>query len=87
MCIRDRFYAARAVIVSGGVSANNELRRRFTIAIPALVDFQRWVKTDPKPVPSRSLSIAFPSFALSTDNAATVSYTHLFFRVSISVAN
>jgi N6-L-threonylcarbamoyladenine synthase len=66
------FYAARAVIVSGGVSANNELRRRFTIAIPALVDFQRWVKTDPKPVPSRSLSIAFPSFALSTDNAAMI---------------
>jgi N6-L-threonylcarbamoyladenine synthase len=46
---------ARAIVVSGGVAANSELRRR----LQAEVD-------------RRGLPIAFPSLALSTDNAAMI---------------
>ncbi|HEY0760688.1 MAG TPA: tRNA (adenosine(37)-N6)-threonylcarbamoyltransferase complex transferase subunit TsaD [Acidisarcina sp.] len=46
---------ARAVLVSGGVAANRELRVRFTAEAAA-----------------RNLPIAFPSMALSTDNAAMI---------------
>ncbi len=58
--MRQSFAAAEAfgvegVIVSGGVAANRELRRRFT------AEAER-----------RGLSVAFPSVALSTDNAAMI---------------
>jgi N6-L-threonylcarbamoyladenine synthase len=46
---------ARSIVVSGGVAANSELRRR----IQAEAD-------------RRNLPIAFPSLALSTDNAAMI---------------
>jgi N6-L-threonylcarbamoyladenine synthase len=46
---------ARSIVVSGGVAANSELRRRFQ----AEADRRR-------------LPIAFPSLALSTDNAAMI---------------
>jgi N6-L-threonylcarbamoyladenine synthase len=48
-------FGARGVVVSGGVAANSELRRRFQ------ADADR-----------RGLPIAFPSLALSTDNAAMI---------------
>jgi N6-L-threonylcarbamoyladenine synthase len=58
--MRQTFAAAEAfgvqgVIVSGGVAANRELRRRFT------AEAER-----------RGLTVAFPSIALSTDNAAMI---------------
>lgn len=58
--VRKTFAAAedfhgRSVVVSGGVAANGELRRRF--------------RTEGK---KRSLLVAFPSLALSTDNAAMI---------------
>jgi N6-L-threonylcarbamoyladenine synthase len=46
---------ARSIVVSGGVAANSELRRRFQAEADR-----------------RSLPIAFPSLALSTDNAAMI---------------
>jgi N6-L-threonylcarbamoyladenine synthase len=46
---------ARSVVVSGGVAANSELRRRFQAEADR-----------------RGLPIAFPSLALSTDNAAMI---------------
>jgi N6-L-threonylcarbamoyladenine synthase len=46
---------ARSVVVSGGVAANSELRRRFQAEADR-----------------RNLPIAFPSLALSTDNAAMI---------------
>jgi N6-L-threonylcarbamoyladenine synthase len=46
---------ARAIVVSGGVAANSELRRRFQAEADR-----------------RNLPIAFPSLALSTDNAAMI---------------
>ncbi|HEU5340288.1 tRNA (adenosine(37)-N6)-threonylcarbamoyltransferase complex transferase subunit TsaD [Edaphobacter sp.] len=48
-------FGARGVIVSGGVAANRELRRRFQAEADR-----------------RGLPIAFPSLALSTDNAAMI---------------
>ena len=48
-------FGARAILVSGGVAANSELRSRFT------ADANR-----------RALRIAFPTLALSTDNAAMI---------------
>jgi N6-L-threonylcarbamoyladenine synthase len=48
-------YAARGIIVSGGVAANSELRRRFTAEADR-----------------RGLPVAFPTIALSTDNAAMI---------------
>jgi N6-L-threonylcarbamoyladenine synthase len=48
-------FGARGILVSGGVAANRELRRRFT------AEAQR-----------RGLPVAFPTVALSTDNAAMV---------------
>lgn len=48
-------FGARTILVSGGVAANRELRRRFTEEAAA-----------------RNLHIAFPSVALSTDNAAMI---------------
>jgi N6-L-threonylcarbamoyladenine synthase len=48
-------FGARGILVSGGVAANRELRRRFT------AEAQR-----------RGLPIAFPTVALSTDNAAMI---------------
>jgi N6-L-threonylcarbamoyladenine synthase len=48
-------FGARGLVVSGGVAANSELRRRFQ----AEADH-------------RGLPIAFPSLALSTDNAAMI---------------
>jgi N6-L-threonylcarbamoyladenine synthase len=48
-------FGARGIVVSGGVAANSELRRRFQ----AEADRRR-------------LPIAFPSLALSTDNAAMI---------------
>jgi N6-L-threonylcarbamoyladenine synthase len=48
-------YGARGILVSGGVAANSELRRRFTAEAV-----------------QRGLPIAFPSLALSTDNAAMI---------------
>lgn len=48
-------FGARGVLVSGGVAANRELRRRF------LAEGER-----------RGLPVAFPSMALSTDNAAMI---------------
>ena len=44
-----------ALLVSGGVAANRELRRRFTTEADR-----------------RGLTVAFPSIALSTDNAAMI---------------
>jgi N6-L-threonylcarbamoyladenine synthase len=46
---------ARSIVVSGGVAANSELRRRFQ-----------------SEADRRGLPIAFPSLALSTDNAAMI---------------
>jgi len=46
---------ARGIVVSGGVAANSELRRRFQAEADR-----------------RGLPIAFPSLALSTDNAAMI---------------
>jgi N6-L-threonylcarbamoyladenine synthase len=48
-------FGARSVVVSGGVAANHELRRRFQ------------AEAD-----KRRLPVAFPSLALSTDNAAMI---------------
>jgi N6-L-threonylcarbamoyladenine synthase len=48
-------FGARGIVVSGGVAANSELRRRFQ------------AEADRRGVP-----IAFPSLALSTDNAAMI---------------
>ncbi len=48
-------FGARAILVSGGVAANSELRRRFTAEADR-----------------RGLPIAFPTLALSTDNAAMI---------------
>jgi N6-L-threonylcarbamoyladenine synthase len=48
-------FGARAIIVSGGVAANSELRRRMT------AEANR-----------HALPIAFPTIALSTDNAAMI---------------
>jgi N6-L-threonylcarbamoyladenine synthase len=48
-------FAARRILVSGGVAANRELRRRFTAEAAR-----------------RGLTVAFPSIALSTDNAAMI---------------
>ncbi len=48
-------FAARSILVSGGVAANRELRRRFTAEAAR-----------------RGLTVAFPSIALSTDNAAMI---------------
>ncbi|QHN05287.1 tRNA (adenosine(37)-N6)-threonylcarbamoyltransferase complex transferase subunit TsaD [Granulicella sp. WH15] len=58
--LRQTFAAAevfgvRGVLVSGGVSANRELRQRFTAEAAR-----------------RGLPVAFPSVALSTDNAAMI---------------
>jgi N6-L-threonylcarbamoyladenine synthase len=49
------FLGARSIVVSGGVAANSELRRRFQAEADR-----------------RGLPIAFPSLALSTDNAAMI---------------
>jgi N6-L-threonylcarbamoyladenine synthase len=46
---------ARGIVVSGGVSANSELRRRFT-----------------EEAARRGLPVAFPTMAMSTDNAAMI---------------
>jgi N6-L-threonylcarbamoyladenine synthase len=46
---------ARSIVVSGGVAANSELRRRFQAEADR-----------------RGLPVAFPSLALSTDNAAMI---------------
>jgi N6-L-threonylcarbamoyladenine synthase len=48
-------YGARGVVVSGGVAANSELRRRFA------AEGER-----------RSLPVAFPRLAMTTDNAAMI---------------
>jgi N6-L-threonylcarbamoyladenine synthase len=48
-------YGARGIVVSGGVAANSELRRRFT------------AEAD-----KRGLPVAFPTLAMSTDNAAMI---------------
>jgi N6-L-threonylcarbamoyladenine synthase len=48
-------FVARGVVVSGGVAANSELRRRFQAEADR-----------------RGLPVAFPSLALSTDNAAMI---------------
>lgn len=48
-------FGARGVVISGGVAANSELRRRFQAEADR-----------------RGLPIAFPSLALSTDNAAMI---------------
>ncbi|WP_035349606.1 tRNA (adenosine(37)-N6)-threonylcarbamoyltransferase complex transferase subunit TsaD [Edaphobacter aggregans] len=48
-------FGARGMVVSGGVAANSELRRRFQ------------AEAD-----KRGLPVAFPSLALSTDNAAMI---------------
>ncbi len=48
-------FGARALLISGGVAANRELRARFTAEAAR-----------------RALPIAFPSVALSTDNAAMI---------------
>jgi N6-L-threonylcarbamoyladenine synthase len=58
--LRQTFAAAEAlgahsIVVSGGVAANSELRRRFKAEADR-----------------RGLPIAFPSLALSTDNAAMI---------------
>jgi len=46
---------ARGIVVSGGVSANSELRRRFA-----------------DEAAQRGLRVAFPTMAMSTDNAAMI---------------
>jgi tRNA N6-adenosine threonylcarbamoyltransferase len=48
-------FCAHGILVSGGVAANSELRRRFT-----------------EEAARRNLLIAFPSLAMSTDNAAMI---------------
>ncbi|WP_263367662.1 tRNA (adenosine(37)-N6)-threonylcarbamoyltransferase complex transferase subunit TsaD [Edaphobacter bradus] len=48
-------FGARGIVVSGGVAANRELRRRFQAEADR-----------------RGLPVAFPSLALSTDNAAMI---------------
>jgi N6-L-threonylcarbamoyladenine synthase len=48
-------FHARSLVVTGGVAANRELRRRFT-----------------QEAEQRRLLLAFPSIALSTDNAAMI---------------
>ncbi|MES2392482.1 MAG: tRNA (adenosine(37)-N6)-threonylcarbamoyltransferase complex transferase subunit TsaD [Acidobacteriota bacterium] len=48
-------FGAQAVVVSGGVAANSELRRRLTAEASR-----------------RAIPIAFPTIALSTDNAAMI---------------
>jgi N6-L-threonylcarbamoyladenine synthase len=48
-------FGARKIVVSGGVAANSELRRRFAAEAPR-----------------RGLGVAFPSLAMSTDNAAMI---------------
>jgi len=48
-------FGARGLLISGGVAANRELRRRFTVEAAR-----------------RELPVAFPSMALSTDNAAMI---------------
>jgi N6-L-threonylcarbamoyladenine synthase len=48
-------YGAHALLISGGVAANRELRARFTATAQ-----------------ERGLPIAFPTLALSTDNAAMI---------------
>jgi len=48
-------FGARAIVVSGGVAANRELRQRFQAEADR-----------------RGLPVAFPSLALSTDNAAMI---------------
>jgi N6-L-threonylcarbamoyladenine synthase len=48
-------FGAGSILVSGGVAANRELRRRFTAEADR-----------------RGLAVAFPSIALSTDNAAMI---------------
>jgi N6-L-threonylcarbamoyladenine synthase len=48
-------FGAQGVVVSGGVAANSELRRRFQAEADR-----------------RGLPVAFPSLALSTDNAAMI---------------
>ena len=48
-------FGARGIVVSGGVAANSELRRRFQVEADR-----------------RGLQVAFPSLALSTDNAAMI---------------
>jgi N6-L-threonylcarbamoyladenine synthase len=48
-------FGARGIVVSGGVAANSELRRRFA-----------------EEGKRRGLGVAFPSLAMSTDNAAMI---------------
>jgi N6-L-threonylcarbamoyladenine synthase len=48
-------FGARRIVVSGGVAANSELRRRFA-----------------EEAARRGLGVAFPSLAMSTDNAAMI---------------
>jgi N6-L-threonylcarbamoyladenine synthase len=48
-------FGVRGIVVSGGVSANSELRRRFT-----------------EEAGRRGLTVAFPTLAMSTDNAAMI---------------
>ena len=48
-------FGARGIVVSGGVAANSELRRRFA-----------------EEAAKRGLRVAFPSLAMSTDNAAMI---------------
>jgi len=45
----------QSIVVSGGVAANSELRRRFT-----------------EQASRSNLPVAFPSLAMSTDNAAMI---------------
>jgi N6-L-threonylcarbamoyladenine synthase len=48
-------FGARGIVVSGGVAANSELRRRFA-----------------EEAAQRGLTVAFPTLAMSTDNAAMI---------------
>jgi N6-L-threonylcarbamoyladenine synthase len=48
-------FGARGIVVSGGVAANSELRRRFQAEADR-----------------RGLRVAFPTLAMSTDNAAMI---------------
>lgn len=48
-------FSVRGIVVSGGVAANSELRRRFA-----------------EEAAQRGLPVAFPTFAMSTDNAAMI---------------
>jgi N6-L-threonylcarbamoyladenine synthase len=48
-------FGARGIVVSGGVAANSELRRRFA-----------------EEAARRGLGVAFPTLAMSTDNAAMI---------------